>query len=480
MHTYVPQNPSDEAETHHKKMTQTSVVKLVIELGIPTTISMLITSLYNMVDTYFVGSAGTSAQGAISVLFTLQSIIQAVAYMLGHGSGTHVSKELADGDVKAASKYVSSAIFLGSAFGIVFLTFGLIFLAPFMRLLGSTETILPYAKDYGMWVLISCPFLICSLILNNNLRYEGKAFYAMIGLVSGAVINTGLDYLFVIVWNMNVFGAGLATAISQVISCVILFVMYARHAQSKISLKYVTKNVKEYLSIFKNGLPSLIRQALNSISSGLLNNLAGIYGAQIGQADATITAMGIVGKYSNFVMCVGMGISQGLQPVASYNYELKLYKRVQKALLMTLLMAFCGVAVLSLPAIIFPQSIVQAFQKDAAVIEIGTPALRYAMIGMLFTPVFIPLNMMLQSILKAGIASFLALLRSGLIFIPTLLVTCAVWKVVGIQIAQPLSDVITAVINLPVLIVFLTKKHEDDLTDVKINEQNAISTVSEQ
>lgn len=480
MHTYVPQNPSAEAETHHKKMTQTSVVKLVIELGIPTTISMLITSLYNMVDTYFVGSAGTSAQGAISVLFTLQSIIQAVAYMLGHGSGTHVSKELADGDVKAASKYVSSAIFLGSAFGIVFLTFGLIFIAPFMRLLGATETILPYSKDYGMWVLISCPFLICSLILNNNLRYEGKAFYAMIGLVSGAVINTGLDYLFVIVWNMNVFGAGLATAISQVISCVILFVMYARHAQSKISLKYVTKNVKEYLSIFKNGLPSLIRQALNSISSGLLNNLAGIYGAQIGQADATITAMGIVGKYSNFVMCVGMGISQGLQPVASYNYELKLYKRVQKALLMTLLMAFCGVAVLSLPAIIFPQSIVQAFQKDAAVIEIGAPALRYAMIGMLFTPVFIPLNMMLQSIRKAGIASFLALLRSGLIFIPTLLVTCAVWKVVGIQIAQPLSDVITAVINLPVLIVFLTKKHEDDLTDVKINEQNSITTVSEQ
>lgn len=455
---------AEEAEAYHKKMTQTSAVKLVIELGIPTTVSMLITSLYNMVDTYLVGICGKSAQGAISVLFTLQSIIQAIAYMLGHGSGTHVSKELADGDAKAASKYVSSAIFFGVAAGTLLLTFGLIFLSPFMRLLGSTDTILPYAKDYGMWVLISCPFLICSLILNNNLRYEGKALYAMIGLVSGAILNTGLDYLFVMVWDMDVFGAGLATAISQTISCAILFVMYAKHAQSKISLKYVTKDVKTYLSIFKNGLPSLIRQALNSISSGLLNNLAGIYGAEIGEADATIAAMGIVGKYSNFVMCVGMGISQGLQPVASYNYELKLYKRVQKALLVTAVMAFCGVTLLSVPAIVFPNAIVRFFQKDQAVVQIGAPALRYAMIGMLFTPIFIPLNMMLQSIRKAGLASFLAMLRSGLIFIPVLLVFCMFWKVVGVQIAQPVSDVITAVINLPIFIAFLCKKHPDDQT----------------
>ena len=171
------------ADIYYKKMTETPVAKLVIRLGIPTTVSMLITSIYNMADTYFVGTLGKSAQGAIGILFTLQSIIQAIAFMLGHGSGTYVSKELANKDVKRASAYVSSAFFLGGAIGLLFTAVGLAALGPFMKVLGSTETILPYAKQYGMWVLISCPFMICSLILNNNLRYEGKALYAMIGLV---------------------------------------------------------------------------------------------------------------------------------------------------------------------------------------------------------------------------------------------------------------------------------------------------------
>lgn len=225
------------AEQHYKKMTETPVVKLVVLLGIPTTVSMLITSVYNMVDTYFVGSLGESPQGAISILFTLQSIIQAVAFMLGHGSGTFVAKELANKDTDKASAYVSSAFFFGGVIGVVFALLGLAFLSPFMRLLGSTETILPYARDYGLWVLVSCPFMICSLVLNNNLRYEGKAFYAMIGLSVGAILNIGMDYIFVSICHLGVFGAGMATAISQTISFFILLVLYIKTAQSKIAFR---------------------------------------------------------------------------------------------------------------------------------------------------------------------------------------------------------------------------------------------------
>lgn len=446
---------ADTTEIYYQKMTKTPVAKLVITLGIPTTISMLITSIYNMADTYFVGTLGESAQSSIGILFTLQSIIQAVAFMLGHGSGTFVSKELANKEVSKASKYVSSAFFLGGGIGLVMMVIGLSILTPLMRLLGSTDTILPHAKQYGMWVLLSCPFMICSLILNNNLRYEGKALYAMIGLVTGGLLNMGLDFVFIRVCDLKVFGAGMATAISQTVSFTILLTMYIKTAQSKISFRHLSKDPKLYLSIFRVGLPSLIRQGLNSVSSGLLNKLAGVYGAKIDAADATIDAMTIVNRISSFVMCVGMGISQGLQPVASFNYQAKKYARVKKALLVTIAISFGCIVVLGTPMVIAPRFVVSLFQDTPQVVEIAHAALVYAMVGQLFMPLFIPINMTYQSIRKAGMASFLALLRSGLLFIPTLLATTALWGVVGIQISQPLSDVLTGLISLPILIHFL-------------------------
>ena len=195
------------ADLHYKKMTETPVTMLILRLGIPTTISMLITSIYNMADTYFVGTLGESAQAATGVLFTLQTMIQGIAFMLGQGSGSFISRELADKNVEGASTYVSSAFFTGAVFGLAVLFCGIPFLAPLVRLLGSTETILPHAMDYGMWVLISCPFVVCSMILNNALRFEGKAFYAMFGLTTGGVLNIFGDWLLVVKLNMGVFGA---------------------------------------------------------------------------------------------------------------------------------------------------------------------------------------------------------------------------------------------------------------------------------
>jgi len=441
-----------EADRHYQKMTQTPVSKLIVRLGIPTTISMLITGIYNLADTYFVGTLGESAQGATGILFTLQCIIQAVAFMLGHGSGTFVSKALADKDVKEATTYVSSAFYIGAAAGTLITVVGLSALTPFMRLLGSTQTILPYARDYGMWVLLACPFMICSLVLNNNLRYEGKAFYAMIGLTTGGLLNIFGDYLFVKVLKMGVFGAGMATAISQCISFCILLFFYLRMAQSTISLRAVSRKVSVYLGILRVGFPSLIRQGLTSISGGLLNNLTKPFG------DAAIAAMSVVNRFSSLVMCVGLGIGQGFQPVAAFNYRARELKRVKQGLIFTTLFGFCTVAVLSTLGFIFAAPIIRIFQESERVIEVGIPALRFACVGLLSMPLSVPINMLYQSIRRAGVASFLSILRSGALFIPTLLILTSQFDLLGIQLAQPIADLLTGLCSIPFIIAFLRTK----------------------
>ena len=296
-------------------MTETPVAKLILNLGIPTTISMLITKIYNMADTYFVGTLGESAQAATGVLFTVQAIMQGIAFMFGHGGGTFISRALADKNIKEATKYISSAFFMGGLIGLMITVLGLTFLDPLVRFLGSTETIVPHAKDYGTWILLAAPFIICSFILNNGLRYEGKAFYAMFGLTAGGLLNILGDYILVMKCDLGVYGAGLATAVSQVVSFTILLYMYLKMAQSNIQIKAVSKDFHLYLKIARVGLPSLIRQGLTSVTNGLLNNVTKPFG------DAAIAAMSVVSRYSNFLMCVGLGMGQGFQPVASFNYQ---------------------------------------------------------------------------------------------------------------------------------------------------------------
>lgn len=441
-----------ESKRYYAKMTKTPLTQLIVSLGIPTTISMLVTNIYNMADTYFVGILGESPQAATGILFTLQCIIQAIAFMLGQGSGTMVSKALADQNEKEASEYVSTGFYTAVCLGLVLMILGLVFLTPFMRLLGSTETILPYAEQYGTCVLISCPVMMGSFVLNNNLRYEGKSFYAMIGLVTGGVLNIFGDYLLVIVFDCGVLGAGVATAVSQYISFFLLLFFFIKMAQSNIHIAAISKRITVYLDIARVGFPALLRQGLSSISSGLLNNLTSPYG------DAAIAAMSVVNRFSAFIMCVGLGIGQGYQPVASFNYQAKEYKRVKKGLLVTMAIGFVLVACLAIPGVIFADKIVYVFQKSEEVVSIGTTALRYACVGAFFLPLSVPVNMLYQSIRAAGVSSFLSLLRSGLMFIPTLLITTHLFGIVGIQISQPLADVLTGLVSIPFIVYFLRKK----------------------
>lgn len=446
----------NRGEAYHKQMVETPVGRLIVKLGIPTTIAMLITNVYNLVDTYFVGTLGTSQQGATGILFTLQAILQAFAFMLGHGSGTQVAKNLAEKRVERANTYVSSAFYGGLTIGTILLTFGLIFLEPFMLFLGSSSTILPYAKEYGLWVLIAAPFLITSLVLNNNLRYEGKAIFAMVGIGIGAMLNVFGDYMFIRIMNLGVFGAGMSTAISQFVSFVILLIFYLRKAQTTIRFRFISRELHVYLNIFKAGLPSLLRQGLASISGGILNNVTKPFG------DAAIASISVVNRYSNFVTCVGMGIGQGLQPVAAYNYAVKEYGRVRKGTWFTIGFSLAIVSVLAVLTLVFPDTIVRWFNQDPEVIEMGTLALRYAAISLFFSPAFVVASMMFQSIRKSMIASILAALRSGLAFIPTifLLVYACGLGFHGIALSQPVADFISFLIALPFLLVFSSKLKE--------------------
>ena len=439
------------ADQHYKKMTETPVPKLILNLGIPTTISMLITNIYNMADTYFVGTLGESAQAATGVLFTVQAIMQGIAFMLGHGGGTFISRALADKNTKEATKYISSAFFVGGLVGFIITILGLTFLDPLVRFLGSTETIVPHAKDYGMWILLAAPFIICSFILNNGLRYEGKAFYAMFGLTAGGLLNIFGDYFLVIRCGMGVYGAGLATAASQIVSFVILLVMYRKMAQSSIRWKAVSKDVRLYLTVCRVGLPSLIRQGLTSVTNGLLNNLTKPFG------DAAIAAMSVVSRYSNFLMCVGLGMGQGFQPVASFNYQAKRVDRVKKGLLFTTAFGLVFIGAMSAISIIFAEPIISMFQKQPDVIAIGSKALRFTAIGMMFMPFSVPVNMLYQSIQQPTISSILSLIRSGLITIPILLFGVAILGLLGIQIAQPTADIIAGLISIPFIVRFVHK-----------------------
>lgn len=439
------------AEQHYKKMTQTPVSGLILKLGIPTTISMLITSIYNMADTYFVGTLGPSAQAATGVLFTLQAIIQGIAFMLGHGGGTFISRELADGNTKGASMYISSSFFIGGGIGLVILAVGMVFLSPLVYFLGSTQTIAPHAIEYGFCVLISAPFVICSMILNNGLRYEGNSLYAMFGLTAGGLLNILGDYLLVVKFQMGVFGAGMATAISQTVSFLILLYMFQKMAQSSISFKCISRDIRVYCSICRVGFPSLIRQGLTSVTTGILNNLTKPFG------DAAIAAMSVVNKYAMFMMCVGLGMGQGFQPVAAFNYRAQKYDRVKKGLIFITCFGILFIGGICFASMVFSENVIALFQKKEEVITIGAKALRFYCVGMMFMPFSVPVNMLYQSIQQPTISSVLSLIRSGAITIPLLLIGVPLFGLTAIQVAQPIADVIAGLISIPFIVGFIRK-----------------------
>ena len=443
---------AEKQNNQYIKMTETPIPKLVITLAIPTTLSMLVTSLYNMADTFFLGTYGTSASGAVGVVFGLMSILQAFGFMFGQGAGSLCSRALGAKDIEKASKYASTGFFSAVFVGVLIGVFGIIFIDPFMFLLGSTGTILPYARSYAFYILLAAPFMCSSCVLNNVLRFEGRAIFATIGLISGGLLNIFGDWLLMSVFDLGVTGAGISTAVSQCISFGILLSMFLRGKTSgKVSFKKISKEFADLLDICKTGFPSLVRQGLTSVSTMLLNNCAEAYG------DAAIAAMSIVNRICFFTFATSLGIGQGFQPVCAFNYGAKKYGRVKSAYIFTLILGEIILGTVAIIGLFLSDDLVVLFRDDPEVVRIGTLALAAQFIGQIFQPLAVCTNMMFQNVGKSGVATLLSMMRSGLFFIPVLLILTSVFGLLGIQLSQAIADILTAVAAFPFAIIFLKK-----------------------
>lgn len=442
----------DKRQMQYVKMTETPVQKLILTLSIPTIISMLITSIYNMADTAFVGQLGTSASGAVGVVFGFMAIIQAIGFMFGQGSGSILSRLLGQKKYEDASRIASTGFFCAFFFGIIILIAGFFFINPLVYLLGSTPTIAPYAKTYISFILIACPPMIASFVMNNILRYEGKAALGMVGMLTGSLLNMIGDPILMFVFHMGIAGAGLSTCISQYISFFILLYMFiSGKTQTKISIGRFMPDLSVIGNICATGFPSLIRQSLASVATMILNKEAGVYG------DAAVAAMSIVSRISMFVFSFALGIGQGFQPISAFNYGAKKYNRVRSAFFYTVIFSESFIIVVSAIVIARSANLIQIFRNDPEVIKIGTRALRLHCIGLIFMPFGTVTEMLLQSTGHRLQASIVSSLRSGLLFIPLLVILAHVRGLSGIQEAQPLSFILATIPSFYMMVWFFRR-----------------------
>ncbi len=435
----------DAYEQKFKKMTEPPVGGLILSLAVPCIISMLVTSFYNMADTYFVGKLESdAATAAVGVVFSMMAIIQAIGFFFGHGSGNYISRQLGQKNYEEASVMAATGFFSAFGTGVIICILGQIFLDPLAYLLGSTDTILPYTRQYLSVVLLGAPWMTASLVMNNQLRYQGSAMYSMVGIVAGAVINIGLDPLLMFTFDMGVAGAAWATIISQFVSFCLLLVGCTRGSNISISIRKVRLRWFYYKMIIQCGLPSLARQALASIATICLNQAAKPFG------DAAIAAMGVVQRISMFGASAMIGFGQGFQPVCGFSFGAKLYERVKEGFWFCVKYSFLFLLAVSALGYIFAPQLISLFRDSPEVIEIGTAALRFQCISFPAHCWIVMSNMMEQSIGRTVPATFLAAARQGVFFIPVVWILSSLFGITGIQMTQMISDFLTLACAVPI------------------------------
>ena len=435
----------EKQEQKFHQMTEEPVGQLICRLALPCIISMLVTAFYNMADTFFVGMLkSNSATGAVGVVFSLMAIIQAVGFFFGHGSGNFISRELGKHNYEEASNMAATGFFSALAAGLLICVLGQIFLEPLAYLLGSTDTILPYAKAYLRVILIGAPWMTASLVLNNQLRFQGSAAYAMVGIASGAVLNIGLDPLLIFVFGMGVAGAAWATIFSQFVSFCLLLIGCTKGGNLHIHISRVQLKWSYYAMIIKGGLPSLARQGLASVATICLNQAAGPFG------DAAIAAMSVVQRIMMFGASAMIGFGQGFQPVCGFNYGARLYHRVKEGFWFCVKTSTVFLFAVGTLGFIFAPQLVALFRDDPQVIAYGATALRFQCVTFCFQGWVVMSNMMLQTIGRTAPATFLAMARQGVFFIPLVWILSAAFGMLGIQMTQTVSDCLTLICAIPI------------------------------
>ena len=439
-----------EQEKKFKEMTEPPVERLICRLAVPCIISMLTTSFYNMADTFFVGLLkSNAATGAVGVAFSMMAIIQAVGFFFGQGSGTFISRALGEKEYDDANEMAATGFFSALTIGVVICVLGQIFLDPLCRLLGSTETILPHTKAYLQAILCGAPFMVASFVLNNQLRFQGGAMYAMVGITVGAVVNIVLDPILIFGCKMGVAGAGWATAISQTVSFSLLLKGCSKGSNIRIRLKNFRFRWKYYYMIIRGGLPSLARQCLQSLATISLNHAAGPFG------DAAIAAMGVVQRIAMFGASAMLGFGQGFQPVCGFNYGAGLYERVKKGFWFSVKVSTGVLVAVAALGFAFAPQLVGLFRDDPQVIEYGALALRLQCLSLPTHSWIVMSNMMQQSTNRTASATFLSVARQGLFFIPLVLILSSVFGMLGVQMTQACADLLTFLCAVPIQIYIL-------------------------
>ncbi len=432
------------AEEKRIYMTQEPVEKLVCTLAVPTILSMMITSFYNMADTFFVGKLNTQSTAAVGVVFSLMAVIQAIGFLFGHGSGNYISRQLGAGNMEEAEKMSAVGFFTSFFAGVVILLVCMCLIEPLSYALGSTPTVQPYTVAYMRIILLGAPAMTASLVLNNQMRFQGSAFYAMIGIVSGAVVNIVLDPFFIFICGMGVAGAALATTISQYLSFILLIIMVKKGGNIQLRFRNFQPSLHFYKEIIRGGIPALFRQGLASVATIFLNHAAGVYG------DAAIAGMSIVSRIMMFANSALIGFGQGFQPVCGFNYGAGKNDRVLKAYWFCVKFSFVILSVMAVVVFLFAPQFVAIFQKeDADVIKVGTAALRYSVISFPLSAWIVMCNMMLQSIGKGLKASIVASARQGIFFLPLIAILPKLLGLTGVEACQAVSDVFALTISIP-------------------------------
>ena len=446
----------------------TSIPKALLAMGIPTMIGMLVNAFYNLVDAYFVGGLGESQMGAISVVYPLGQVVVGLGLLFGNGAASYISRLLGRGDKENADKVASTALYSSVSVGAVIIIFSMVFLHPILKLLGATDSILPYAATYAGIYIVSCIFNVFNVTMNNIVTSEGAAKTTMCALLTGAVLNIALDPLFIYVFDLGVAGAAIATAISQVVStCVYLTYIFRKKSVFHFRVKDCTYTKETMSEIFKIGIPTLVFQILTSVSISLINNAAGDYG------DSAIAGMGVVTRLISMGSLSVFGFIKGFQPIAGYSYGAKKFDRLREAIKTSILWSTAFCVIFGVILVLFPTSIVSQFTKgDAEMIRIGAASLRANGISIMLFGFYTVYSSLFLALGKGREGFILGACRQGICFIPVILLLPMVWGLNGIMYAQPIADMLSAVITVFMAIPLHKKLNEMQRKTTEISPNN--------
>ncbi|MCR4690399.1 MAG: MATE family efflux transporter [Lachnospiraceae bacterium] len=433
-----------EKPDRREYLTKTPVPKLITQLSIPTIISMLVTGIYNSADTYFVGKISTEATAAVGIVFSVMAMIQAMGFFCGHGSGNYLSRMLGSGNLKEAGEVASTGFALAILLGCIAAALGNLLAHPLAQLLGASPATMADTLSYMRIVLIGAPFMMGQFVINNQLRFQGSAMYAMVGLMSGAVVNIILDPLLILYFGLGTVGAAIATVSGQIVSFFVLLAGSMQGENIRLTIRNVHFSMHLLYEIVNGGAPSLFRQGLAAVATLVLNHTAGSMGG-----DAAIAGMSVTTRILMLMACVMIGFGQGFQPVCSYNYGAGLKSRVKEGYFFCAKYGFVFLTVLATVCFIFAPSVVGWFRNDPLVIATGSIALRAQCITLPLLSVTTMTNMMLQSTGKGVKASILASARNGIFFLPAILILPHLFGLFGVQIAQAVADVLSVALAIP-------------------------------